>query len=68
VLPQLIEKRLNDWIKNSSSVSVFVTGKTGTGKSTLVNGILGGGICEEGHTLKPETVQVKCFNLTKNGI
>jgi energy-coupling factor transporter ATP-binding protein EcfA2 len=68
VLPGFIAKRLNDWIKNSSSVSVFVTGKTGTGKSTLVNGILGTVICKEGHTLKPETTQVKSFQLTENGI
>ena len=68
VLPTLIEERLNDWIKNSSSVNIFVTGKTGTGKSTLVNGIMGTAVCEEGHTLKPETTQVESFHLIKNGI
>ena len=68
VLPQLIVTRLNDWIKNSSSVSIFVTGKTGTGKSTLVNGILGTAVCKEGHNLEPETTQVESFDLTKNGI
>ena len=68
VLPTLIETRLNEWIKNSSSVSIFVTGKTGTGKSTLVNGIVGTAVCEEGHSLKPETTQVESFDLTKNGI
>ena len=67
VLPQLIETRLNEWIKNSSSVTVFVAGKTGTGKSTLVNGIVGT-FCKEGHTLKPETTKVEPFDLTKNGI
>ena len=68
VLPTLIEKRLNEWIKSSSSVSIFVTGKTATGKSTLVNGIVGTVVCKEGHTIKPETTQVESFDLTKNGI
>ena len=67
VLPHLIETWLNDWIKYSSSVSIFVTGKTGTGKSTLVNGIVGALICK-GHTLKPETTKVESFCLIKNGI
>jgi energy-coupling factor transporter ATP-binding protein EcfA2 len=64
----MIETRLNEWIENSSNVSVFVTGKTGTGKSTMVNGILGTVVCKEGHTLKPETTQVESFHLMKNGI
>ena len=70
VLPHLIEERLNEWIQNSSSVNIFVTGKTGTGKSTLVNGVLGTVICKEGHTLKPESTQVKSFHqpMIRSGI
>ena len=36
----------------------MVTGKTGTGKSTLLNGLLGEEIFKEGHNLDSETREV----------
>ena len=59
VLPTRVKTRLNEWIKSSSSVSIFVTGKAGTGKSTLVNGIVGSEVCKVGKSLRPETSKVQ---------
>ena len=41
VLPSMIVQRLEEWISKSHSVSILVTGAPGTGKSSLVNGIIG---------------------------
>ena len=54
-----IDKTIEEWKKESKSVKVFVTGKTGTGKSTLVNGVVGEHVAIEGDTLDPETMKVK---------
>ncbi len=37
-----------------------MTGKTGTGKSAIVNSITGRQITEEGDTLKPQTTTIEC--------
>ena len=43
------------------SVKILVVGKTGHGKSTLVNGLFGSEKAEAGHRLKPKTKDVECF-------
>ncbi len=59
------ERRVTDsvdkWWLSSNTISVFVSGKTGTGKSTLVNALLGEKVAKEGDTLDPETSEVKSF-------
>ena len=57
-LPSKIEQQMESWITNSTSVSIFITGKTGTGKSTLVNSIVGSVVSPESHTVYPETDEV----------
>ena len=54
-----IDASIDKWNEESKSVNVFITGKTGTGKSTLVNGILGEKVAVEGETLDPQTTEVK---------
>ena len=62
ILPsQEIQEKLDEWLTTSVSVNILVSGKTGTGKSTLINGILGKKVCEEGGTLDPQTSEVKLF-------
>ena len=68
VLPNMIEKRLNSWIKSSSSVNIFVTGKTGTGKSSLVNSAVGAVVSTEGHSIQPQTDEVQSYTKEINGI
>ena len=63
-LPENIQKELRDWVNNSSSVNIFATGQSGTGKSSLTNSLVGHVIAKEGDTLDPETTAVKCHKLT----
>ncbi len=56
-----VELSVDNWWRNSNSISVFVAGKTGTGKSTLVNALLGEKVAKEGDNLDPETSEVESF-------
>ena len=68
VLPTMIETRLNEWIEKSSSISIFVTGKTGTGKSTLINAVVGSIVSPVGHSLDSMTGKVKMYQTKINNI
>ena len=54
-----IYKKLIKWREDSKFINILVTGKTGTGKSALINSIIGQEITKEGSTLKPETKSVE---------
>ena len=47
--------------KSDNEVKIFITEKTGVGKSTLVNGLMGKQMVKEGDTLDPETSVVKGY-------
>ena len=49
-------------------VRILVTGKTGTGKSALINGIMGTNVSEEGDSLDPTTMQVERYKRKVRGI
>ena len=49
------------WLSGSNSVNMLVIGKTGGGKSSLINGIVGKEVAEEGHTIDRGTVEVQAF-------
>ena len=49
-------------------IRILVTGKTGQGKSTLINGILGDHVAVEGAGAKRCTTQVEMFSKTVNGV
>ena len=51
-VPMIFAKYLMDWMKESTAVNILVTGKTGTGKSTLINSVLGIAKVTERHTVK----------------
>ena len=61
VLPENIRKEVMEWFRGSKEVRIFITGKTGVGKSTLVNGLVGKVMAKEGDTLDPETSKVKSY-------
>ena len=63
-----VESAVDKWWGNSNSISVFVSGKTGTGKSTLVNALLGEKVAKQGDTLDPETSEVQSFKGNIQGI
>ena len=51
-----IYKKLRKWQDESNSINILVTG---TGKSALINSIIGKDIAEEGDTLKPQTTEIE---------
>ena len=61
LLPDNIRRDVLEWFRGSKQVSIFITGKTGVGKSTLVNGLVGAELAKEGDTLDPETAKVTCY-------
>lgn len=63
-----IKDIMDQWWSRSDSINVFITGKTGAGKSSLVNALLGKEVAKVGTTLKPETVEVTSFDAKVNGI
>ena len=56
-----ILENIHEWIHSSKSVSIFVTGKTGGGKSTLVNALVGKKVAAEGDDVDPLTDKVTCY-------
>ena len=60
--------KIHEWIHSSKSVSIFVTGKTGGGKSTLVNALVGEKVAEEGDDVDPLTDKVTCYERVDRGI
>ena len=53
---------------SAASVKILVIGRTGTGKSTLINNILGRKIASVGHRLYPETRTVSAYKKEIYGV
>ena len=56
------------WWERSDSITVLITGKTGTGESSLVNAILGKEVAKVGRSLDPETSEVTAFKNIIEGV
>lgn len=65
---KFIEGAVDQWWVKSNSVRILVTGKTGTGKSSLVNSVLGKQVAVVGQTLNPQTSEVSSFETKIKGI
>ena len=59
---------LKGWISGSNSVNMLITGKTGVGKSSLINGVVGEVVAKEGHNLDRGTVEVQGFSFKYNDV
>lgn len=52
----------------SRTIHILITGKTGTGKSALINGIIGTNASKEGGLLNPMTSKVEEYKRTTRGV
>ena len=53
---------LQRWLSGINSVNMLVTGRTGVGKSSLINGLFGMEVAREGDSLDRETTTVQAFS------
>ena len=56
-----VPEHLKKWFGGAKSATILVTGKTGAGKSSLINGIVGQEVAKEGHELDRGTTEVESF-------
>ena len=57
-----------EWIDKINSLSIMVTGRTGSGKTSLINGLVGEKVGIEGKELTPETRNVMTVKEELNGV
>lgn len=60
ILEQVDIKEIGDLYRKATSVSILITGKTGNGKSSLVNGILGMNVTDSGAAKEGDTIKHSC--------
>ena len=63
-----IKRKTEAWLEESNSLTITVVGKTGTGKTSLINGLLGKKLGKEGDTLSRGTTQVEKFESDIKGV
>ena len=51
-VPMTFANYLMDWMNDSKTVNILVSGKVGTGKSTLINSVLGTSVAAERHSVR----------------
>ena len=47
----------------NQKLSFVVVGRTGAGKSQIINSLIGDHVAEEGHTLEAQTMRIACYKL-----
>ena len=63
-----IQLHLEQWLGSGESMSIFVSGKSGGGKSALVNALVGETVAEEGAEPDPMTAEVTCYSRNVHGV
>ena len=65
--PPPIPPYLKEWLSQATSACILITGKTGTGKSSLINGMVGKDVAREGDTLERGTTAVEQYRVACEG-
>ena len=63
-----IREQLEQWLGSSDELSIFISGRTGGGKSSLVNAFLGAKLAEEGAEPDPTTATVASYERVVSGV
>ena len=63
-----IQEKTQKWVKQSSNLTITVTGSTGSGKTSLMNGLLGKEVGKEGCTLSFGSTHVESFQAEIQGV
>ena len=58
------QRTVNVWVTQSKSLRILIFGKTGTGKSSLINTLFSEQVAKEGDTIFAETTAVECYTRT----
>ena len=62
------KEKIKKLLDESKTLSILFTGKTGVGKSSLANALVGREVSPEGETLNPETMDVFNYNADIAGV
>ena len=65
---EYMQKDAHKWIKDSNSLNIMITGKTGSGKTSLINGLVGKKVGEEGFGLVRGTSHVEPKKVAIRGV
>ena len=55
-------------MKSREPLTILITGKTGSGKSSLTNGLVGKTVAKEGHLLTSSTKQISVFEVFQGSV
>ena len=68
-LKEDVKGDVKNWMENRESMEILITGRTGTGKSTLVNSLVGKPVAETGDKLRVSTKHVSGYKvLSREGM
>ena len=65
---EVIQKKIQTWIKKKNCLTVTVIGRTGTGKTSLINTLLGKKVGKEGYTLDRGIKHVESIRTVIQGV
>ena len=68
IYTDLVKTYLDSCGNRQQTLKLVVIGEAGQGKSTLINGLLGKEVANEGDKFKAGTLEIKYYHLNQNGV